>query len=112
MKSQKVVGSICLYGGPSCGYGYLAGPEACPAKYGDGEPQKWRGLNDAFWLGMIDLQQGGYAGLVNVFAPGGRLMATASNAKALPYYGQLDWGPAPVLVFTAEAIHAAAKGGV
>lgn len=108
----KLVGSVCLYGGPTCGYGYLAGPVACPAKYGDGEPQKWRSLNDAFWLGMIDLACGGYVGLVEIFAPGGQLMATASNKRPLPYYGELHWGPAKVWVISAEAIlAAAAKGG-
>lgn len=110
VKRQKLpVASVCLYGAGHVGYGYLAGPPANPAQFGDGEPHKPRGLNDAFWLAMFDLQEAGIVGMVKVFAPGGELMAQVSNAGAFPYYGQLEWGPAEMLVVSMADILAASE---
>jgi hypothetical protein len=36
-------------------------------------------------------------------------MAMASNARELPYYGSLEWGPANVWVIQAEDFIAAAE---
>lgn len=110
-KSKKAVGSVCLYGSQSSGFGYLAGPDSNPAQFGDGEPRPGSATS-AMWSGLLDLERAGFSGLVEVYASGGQQMAIVDNSKCvLPYFGELKWGPAKVYVISVEAIKAAAVKG-
>lgn len=111
-KPRKVenVADICLYGAPSCGYGWLAST-ADGRMFGTGEPRITRSLTDSLWYAALDLI--GYLGErpqgnVRIFAPGGQRMAILRLAEVTrKYYGDLVWTPAPVLEISAEAIEAA-----
>jgi hypothetical protein len=106
--SNPVVGEICLYGAQHCGHGYIA-QTANGRMFGDGEPVAMRSATAAMWIGLESLRSAGCVGNVNVFAPGGRLMAVVNNRGAFPFFGNLEWQPASVLVISAADIIAAAE---
>lgn len=106
-KAAELVGEVCLYGAPHCGYGYIATTRG-NTMFGDGQPDKRLSLTDAIWLGLLDLRNADYVGDVNVYASGGELMATTSNAGTFQYPGDMKWGPAPMLVISADELIAAA----
>lgn len=106
-KTAEIVGEVCLYGAPHCGYGYIATTRG-GSMFGTGEPNARYSQTDAIWSGLIDLQNAEYVGDVNVYASGGELMATTSNAGTFQYPGQMKWGPAPKLTISADELIAAA----
>lgn len=115
-----MVAEICLYGASSCGFGYLAmGPAALAGgkavgggkMFGNGEPSKMRSCTEAYWLGMSELLEAGLerGAMVSVFEPGGERVAKVKAGGVLPYYGELKWEAAPVLVLSMEEVLAAAE---
>jgi hypothetical protein len=108
LRRNQVAGSVCLYGTQRHGMGWLASSSDGKALLGDGQ-LKYDGATAALWHGLLALKDAGYVGPVEVYAPGGERMAMASNARELPYYGSLEWGPANVWVIQAEDFIAAAE---
>jgi hypothetical protein len=113
-RANELVGEVCLYGAPHCGYGYIA--QARDGKmFGDGEPVKGCGATDALWFGLGWFRGPETAeGIIRVFDSGGERMAEISIAEVnrrgyFPYYGDLKWAVAPVLTISAEAIIAAGE---
>jgi hypothetical protein len=99
-KQARMVGTVCLYGAPSCGYGWIA-QAADGRTFGDGEPSKSRSANDAYWLGVLAIRKVkppcktfGPPDEIEIFDVGGERMATVLAHGSLPYYGDLSWGPA------------------
>lgn len=91
------VADICLYGAMHCGYGWLA-TSADGRMFGDGELHASRSLTETVWLAQGSLEAAGVAnGRVRVFAPGGQRMAVLPRLATRSYYGELAWGPAPVI---------------
>jgi hypothetical protein len=102
-----IVADICLYGNRETGAGWLA-QLADGRLLGDGEPRKNWSANDATWIACMKIQEAGLkSGRVRVFMAGGQRMAETDLCRP-GYFGQLEWRPAPVLIFTAEEIEAAA----
>lgn len=98
--------SVCLYGSQSCGFGFITS-----TGHGDGEPSPRRSATAAMWEGLRHLRDGG-ATTARVFAPGGRLVAQVDLRRSpWPYFGELRWSAAPVLVLSAADVIAAAEGG-
>ena len=97
---------ICLYG-TSDKAGFIA--KANDGRmFGTGEPMRTFGLNDAFWLGCMDLEGAGCKGAVDVYEPTGQFVATVDVSRR-PYLGDLPWRKAPTYVIAMEDILAAAE---
>lgn len=112
-RKAKMVGSVCLYGTRDKGFGFLAAIEpiegkGVPELLGDGE-LRFEGLNDAFWAGMNALDKRLPQGLIAVFAPGGERMASCAIEDIWPYYGALQWGPAPIFTIPIATLLKAAE---
>jgi hypothetical protein len=112
-RKVEVIGDICLYDGPRCGFGYLAhlGALSRDTKlFGDGDPHPLWGGTEAMWHGLKDLQEAGANfGLIRIFAPDGKRMAQVRIDGPWRYYGDLSWEQAPVYEIAYEAIMAAAE---
>jgi hypothetical protein len=104
----KLVGEVCLYGNGQMGAGYIA---TLPDRrmFGDGEPVEGLSMNDAYWLGCLDLKEAGAGpGLVRVYMAGGRRVADADISNP-PYFGELRWVLAEVFTISFDDIVAAAE---
>src|SRR5262245_39252201 len=109
-EKDPIIGDICLYGSPDVGYGFLA-EHRDGRRFGDGEPRHYWSLTDAMWMAAIDLRGGyelGGTERARVFSPDGERMALL-DLHGLRYFGELDWGPIPVLTISHEDIVAAAE---
>lgn len=118
---MKIIAEVCLYGSPSCGYGYLAvGPAELEGgklvasgqkMFGSGEPEKSRSATEAYWLAVVELEEAGLprGAEVLVFAPGGERMSRVKCGGPLPYVGALKWEPAPMFELPMEEVLAAAS---
>lgn len=103
-----VVADICLYGSRRVGAGYLGVMLPHGQTFGTGEPVATRSFTEAVFAGVRDLADRGVrAGLVRIFDAGGERMAVVDLGQAVPYYGSLSWGQAPVYTISAEALEAA-----
>jgi hypothetical protein len=109
-KSTQVVAEVCMYGNHQCGPGWLAsiGPISDGVVIGDGGPNPRHSFTGALWEALGQVEGRVSDGLVNVFAPGGQMMATIRVTER-PYYGDLKWAPAKVYVLSAEQVLAASS---
>jgi hypothetical protein len=103
-KDKTTVAEICLYGGNMHGFGYLA-RTADGRMFGDGEPAPWRSKTDALGLAILDIREkaGIRSGQALVFDPSGEHMAECP-IDSIPYYGDLEWKPAPVVTLSYDDI--------
>jgi len=107
-KNNTIAADICLYGAPSCGFGYIALTEA-GRTVGDGSPKADRSATDAIWLAVLELNGiGVISGSVRVFDSGGERVATMPIARPV-YYSELEWSAAPVYTIRVEDLIAAAN---
>lgn len=109
---RPAVADICLYGVPqTCGAGYLGVTYPHGQTFGTGDPVKGRTYTAAIYAAVADLATRGVrAGLVRIFDAGGERVAVVDLGGAIPPYGMLTWGDAPVYTISADALIAAADG--
>lgn len=98
---------VMLYGS-SASAGYLSVLDGRIVG-GSGEPLEGRSLTDATWFGMIKLREAGHTGGAWVYRPDGKSRAYVKRVDNPPYFGDLEWEAAPMLVIKMDDLLAVAE---